>query len=718
MRHRVLIISLMMLLTCLEALGIPARRTPVYLTQPDGSVFQACMKGDEFIKIKTTSSGHAIIQDNDGWWCYASYNADGSRFSTGWKVGEDAPASVLSESSRIPYRLLSEAASERRKMMPYEGEAILKRMRKVPETKDGPTVKHGLVILASFNDVKFKYTKEDFEKMLTEDGYSVNGATGSAKKYFDDQFQGLIEFDFHVTDIVTLPKNRAHYGGNDSDGDDKAPAEMIRDACRLADGKVDFSMYDDDKDGEVDNVFLFFAGHDEAEGGDEECIWSHAWYVYSGARIDLVLDGTRIDRYACSSELLLAHDQHGNTREFITGIGTFCHEYSHTLGLPDFYDTDYEESGGIAAGLWTYTSLMDGGNFNNMGNTPPNYNALERMITGIIEPERIVQTGTYRLTPVNEEGRSYMFSTEGDDEFFIFECRNAKGWDSYIGGSGMLVYRVDQAGSSFAEWLAYNEVNIDPDNQKADLLEADGRPDGFDSMEDFQAQRMDLNGIFFPCGEIDSMESDRFSIGAVRKEDGNIKFNFIAGDVTQVPPSAVNIVKDVYADAAIISFDSSYPFEGEATVAWGRTGSSKDTLRVNPYAPGRYAVVLDGLESAGKTYDVDMMFVRNGMEGETVTTSVMTKRMPSVKWPYIYLGNTKRNNDGTFPPETRLSLRVYGAAEAVEIGWTFNDMPVSVSGDGYYTLKSEGTLKAIILWKDGTTDKISKEIRIQEDTLK
>lgn len=714
MRLRILTISFMMLLLCTEAFCIPARRSVINLTQPDGTVFQAYFKGDEFARIKTTAAGHAIIQEKDGWWYYAEYGTDGSKTSTGWKVGQDVPVSVLTESRQIPYAHINgKAISRRRAVQPDE--AVLRRIKRIPQTRQGSATKHGLVILADFNDVAFNYTKEDFQKLLTEEEYSVNGATGSAKEYFDDQFKGLLEFEFHVADIVTLPKDRAYYGENDSDGNDKKPAEMIRDACRLADSQVDFSMYDDDKDGEVDNVFIFFAGHDEAEGGAEECIWSHSWYIYRGAGIELELDGTRIDKYACSSELLLVHDQQGKTYDFISGIGTFCHEYSHTLGLPDFYDTDYEESGGISAGLWTQTSLMDGGNYNNMGNTPPNYNALERMIAGISEPETISETGTYRLTPVNEEGRSYAVRDASEGKFYLFECRASEGWDAYIGGSGMLAYQVDTTGSGFMEWIAYNEVNIDPEDQKADLLEADGRQDGFQVMEDLLSSRKDLSGIFFPFNETDMIETDMFSVSSIRKENYNIKFNFISGDGVELPPSAMNIVKDVFADAAIINFESSHSFMGEATVAWGRTDSPKDTLRIMPYEPGKYAVVLDSLQSAGKTYDLDIFFIKDGMEGETVSTSIMTKRMPSVKWPYIYLGSVRRNDDGTFPMGTKLPLRVYGATGAAEIGWTINDMPISIGGDGYYTLKHGGTLRAIIFWEDGSVDKVEKQINISEE---
>lgn len=732
MRLKHIISFILIAVTHVAAIAGPARPTPVYLTQPDGTEFRARIKGDEFTRIKTTDSGHAIIQGSDGWWYYAIYDGNGKKKSSGWKVGAEVPGHILASSSIIPYRQLSESAAERRiQVLAIEEEPILKRImsaggvRTKSDSETGlTTTKHGLVILANFSDVSFKHTKEEFESLLNEEGYSVNGATGCAKEYFNDQFKGKLKFDFHVSDIVTLPRNRAYYGANDDDGTDKAPAEMIRDACRLADNEIDFSLYDDDGDGVVDNVFLFFAGQDEAEGASEDCIWAHAWYVRSGAGITLELDGTIIDRYACASELMTAYDTEGNIHEFISGIGTFCHEYSHTLGLPDFYDTDYEESGGIAAGLWRTTSLMDGGNYNNMGNTPPYYNALERMIVGISEPEELTESGTYTMDPTVDGGKSYMIKSDDGNEFFLFECRSAREWDAYIGGSGMLAYHIDMTDSSFKDWLYKNEVNINPDHQRVDLLEADGRADKFPTFDDYAANLTGFRGLFYPHNEVNSItelefrngESSACSFVSITMDhEGGLKFTFLGGDAEDIPPYAVNITKESFADAAIINFESSYTFEGDATVSWGRSGEERDTVMVSPYSPGRYAVILEGLESSGKTYEIDITFSSNGLEGESRSTSVMTKRMPSVNWPYIYLGSMERNEDGTFPHGAKCPLRVYGAVGAEEIRWEFNGKSISHDGDGYYRLDSNGTLKAIVYWGDGRTDKIAKKIVLTDE---
>ena len=736
MRLRHIIATFALILACHAAYAAPARGSVVYLRQPDGSIFQARIKGDEFTKIKTDISGHAIIQDEDGWWNYAIYSEDGTKRSSGWKVGSRVSSDILSDSRNIPYRRLAANAQKKRNDgQSYGGKPVFRRMKEQEgiHTRSGDETstltKHGLVILANFKDVKFQYTREDFERLLTEQGYSVNGATGSAKDYFDEQFNGQLEFEFHVSDIVTLPRNRSFYGNNDDTGADKAPAEMVVEACTLADAGIDFSLYDDDNDGYVDNVFLFFAGQDEAEGAAEECIWSHAWFVRSGAGIRLELDGVEIDRYACSSELSIIHDASGGVTEVITGIGTFCHEYSHTMGLPDFYDTDYEESGGISAGFWTRTSLMDGGNYNNLGNTPPYYNALERMIVGISEPEVLEKTGTYTLEAIHKNGASYMLKTDNENEFFLFECREYYGWDKNIGGTGMLAYHIDMSSGGSEEWLMYNEVNTDPSHQNADLLEADGRTDVFATNDEFAAARAQVTGIFYPYEGFDSISADtspgltywsggrsECSIESIQKEGSgsSVKFNFIGKDDILLPPTVVNMEKEVFADAAIIRFESSYPYEGEATVSWGRSGEEKETMLINPYGPGKYAVILENLEPNGKTYLVDIMFVADGFEGETKEVSVMTKRMPAIGWPYIYLNSTGRNSNGTFRQGTRIPLRVYGAGGAAEIRWNFNGEAITHEGDGYLTLDEDGELLAEIHWEDGSIDKVLKQITISQ----
>ena len=452
-----------------DSMARPARTGKIAFMQPDGSSFVGSITGDEFFRLKMTETGESIIRDEDGWWCYAYFDSEGRRFSSGVKVGTN-DAAAKSASRNIPYSFLMQKASERRRI--FEGEFQKRREYFKSHsvfTKAGgtPTVKHGIIILAAFSDVPFTYTKAEIEAMVCQAGYTnSSGAPGSAKDYFDAQFGGLYELEFEVSDIVTLPKKRSYYGENDSNGD-LHPDEMVSDACKLAyKNGVRFAKYDYDGDGEVDTVFVIFAGEDEAETGNDDCIWDHSWVVSDKPTID----GVRIYTYACASELGVEFNSQGNiTGKYLARIGTFCHEYSHTFGLADLYDTDYSDNNGTSEALWVSTGLMDGGNMNNKGFNPPNWNAVDRMQLKIGNCMELTP-GQHNLRPINENGDYYRLESGTEGEFFLIECRsNQNEWDKYIGGSGLLVYHIDQTKTSV--WNYYNSVNANPTHQYADLIE-------------------------------------------------------------------------------------------------------------------------------------------------------------------------------------------------------------------------------------------------------
>jgi M6 family metalloprotease-like protein len=92
---------------------------------------------------------------------------------------------------------------------------------------------------------------------------------------------------------------------NDKNGDDKYPAQMIVDACSAADAAgLDFTQYDTDNDGYVDNVFVYYAGFNEAESSDANTIWPDRWSVSeAGISSGITYDGKKIEDYSCTSEL-------------------------------------------------------------------------------------------------------------------------------------------------------------------------------------------------------------------------------------------------------------------------------------------------------------------------------------------------------------------------------------------------------------------------------
>ena len=706
-------ISIILILTAILSAARPSRPGNVTFVQPDGTTFIGKCIGDEFMKVRMTLEGHSIIKDNDGWWCYENYDSDGAGYSTGHRVGTSAPSYILAGSRQIPYSQMQARSQGRRSVLQDpETEPFLRRINATAEqmTKSGDVpVKHGLIILAQYKDVHFQYEKSHFVDLLTKQGYNLNGATGSAKEYFNAQFGGLVEFSFDVSDIVDLPSNRAYYGKNNKYGEDENPAEMIADACKAADDQIDFSLYDDDGDGYVDNVFVFFAGEDEAENLNEtDLIWSHAWYIKSGADIDLKLDGIGIDRYACTAEL--TYNGHDNV---LAGIGTFCHEYSHTMNLPDFYDTDYEENGWTLA-MWLWTSLMDGGNMNNNGNTPPYFNSVEREILGIAEPIIIEEDGMYSIEPIEKNNQFYRVDTARPGEYYLIECRGNSGWDEHIGGNGILVYHIDKSDNFIKRWTIDNTVNAYSSHQCADIIEADGRSDIAATEDDYYNSIRDIRGIFLPNQKAQSINFfSKVNMTNVRSNGNGFTFNIVGFSDTSIPPAVKNITYEVFMDAIIIKFESSKPFDGEAVVRWKKNRGTEQETRIRPYEAGKYSITLEGLEAGNKPYNADICLEKNGLEGETSSISFITSRLPSVEWPYIYLGKGAAGM-GSLNSGSNIALRVYNASEAETIVWEFNGKEIAPEGNGYYTVNQSGTLRATVYWNDGETDILEKEITITE----
>jgi M6 family metalloprotease-like protein len=270
---------------------------------------------------------------------------------------------------------------------------------------------------------------------------------------------------FDVIGPVTLPHESAYYGTDkpNASGDDQYIADFVVDACKAADSLgVDFTQYDNDEDGIVDFVYIVYAGVGQADGGASTTIWPHNWdlisalyyensnqteyYAYYDEEGKLCynlpsLDGKMLYLYACSNELKYST----NAR---TGIGTICHEFSHVLGLPDYYLTTTSPvvNQRETPGAW---SLMGYGNYLNDGNTPPNYSVYDKYYLGWLEPEVLAQTKTLEIPA--DGVTTYMLASsekhvdEGayrTDTVYYIENRQQEGWDAYLPGHGMLIWRV------------------------------------------------------------------------------------------------------------------------------------------------------------------------------------------------------------------------------------------------------------------------------------
>lgn len=443
--------SALMLMSGIQAYAIPARPTAFKHIQPDGTSITVRLHGDEFHHWATNEKGERITLGEDGF--YRMSEGSHSDFLRAAQLGNlkraEMAAKVASSAERAPLSM---------------GE------------------NHFLVVLVEFSDLAFGVTnpQQAFTNLLNQEGYSANGGTGSARDYYVENSNGRFKPTYDVVGPVKISNKYSYYGTN-SNGDDAHAAAAFAEACRLLDSEINFAEYDHDKDGYVDNVFFYYAGYNEAEGAAANTIWPHKWDFGSASYYDsavgsIRLDGVRLGSYACTSEYS------GSRGAQMCGIGTFCHEFGHVIGLPDLYDVDYETNGEGTA-LYNF-SLMCSGSYNNNGRTPPYLSGIEREMLGWMTIPQWTDEGVKALGPVQDDN-AFMIPTAVSGEYFVFETRTGEGWDKYLVDDrrtsykiyGLVAYHVDKSnnkvsGSVTAKSLWPNSINSYSAHQCLDLIKA------------------------------------------------------------------------------------------------------------------------------------------------------------------------------------------------------------------------------------------------------
>ena len=445
MKKTIIILSAILLAATQVTFAIPAKKGKFVKVQPDGTTITLQRHGDEFYHWTTDESGNVMTMDADGYYRNGSM-PDPSNVRLGGRQAADLAAEAI--------RVKRAAAA------------------KIATRASGVSYYNFPVILVQFSDQEFSMEDPQtaFSNLLNQVGYSENGATGSVHDYYWENSMETFYATFDVYGPVTLSGTVSDYGsevtyalGSDYKGDRAAKA--VYEACVALNSSIDFSKYDNDNDGEVDMVFMYYAGYNEAEGADDSTIWPHKWsfsaydYYQKTSYSSYNFDGKTIDVYACTSELK------GTSGTNMCGIGTCAHEFSHTQGLPDFYDTNYSTDGSAGA---TYSyDIMCNGSYNNEGRTPPYFSAEERVMMGWLSGLTTMPTSGNVTIPSVNNNVAYKLATSnttGSGEYFIFECRGGTGWDAYV-EPGLIVYHADKSktysfsAGSYSNLTGYNVWN-------------------------------------------------------------------------------------------------------------------------------------------------------------------------------------------------------------------------------------------------------------------
>ncbi len=433
---KILISTLALLWLIPFAQAVPAYPGTYKVKQPDGSVLVLQNHGDEYYHWMTDEFGHTMQKQADGFYRTVFISpAEHQARLRGARARQPRRANSIWSSYDKPFTINSGS----RKVLCLIAEFA-------PADPENPG-EHDKFVLPD--------PRQHFEDMLNKHGYDYNQAIGSVRDYFLDNSidadgtpQYLPEFD--VFGPMTLSQSSAYY--------DRYGVHLaILEAYEALKDQIDVNQYDTDNDGIIDMVLFYYPGYNEAEGGPEETIWPHqmSWINFG------MMGDKRFMHYFCTSEL------RGNQGQTAAGIGTTCHEFSHALGLPDFYDTDYEENGSNSV-TTEYFDLMARGPYNDQGRKPPYLNAIERNMLGWMPmPETIETADSYVLEGI-QGNNAYRIDTRMPGEFFVLECRNGEGWDSGLSTSrrGLVVYHVDQSERIVADgltanylWLRTNMIN-------------------------------------------------------------------------------------------------------------------------------------------------------------------------------------------------------------------------------------------------------------------
>ena len=449
---------------------------PITVIQSDGTELTVYLHGDEHFSWSSASDGTLLVQVGKNYYV-AQVEEDGtlkatpqlahnpeSRNATEKNVAEvqdkDRFFKATDATLQSLAKNLNTDIATTRKYFPHSG---------APKT---------LVILVQFPDCKFLSSdpKTAFNYFLNaESGEQAPEALtsaykgrnyGSVKQYFTEMSKGTFKPIFDVAGVVTVSKSYTYYGQDASENNrDIYSKDLVVEACKLAKSQlgVNFSDYDLNYDGKADLVYIIYAGIGQNLGGDANTIWAH---TRAGANYTIDNE-TNIYSYGLNCELN-APDK--TTTNSISGIGVFCHEFSHCMGIPDLYP--YKAAAYVNNQEPEYWDLMDAGEYWNQGFNPAAYSPWELDIVGWDSNiETLGNTAQQlELQPYYKDRKVYKIEAS-DGQYLLLQNLQKAGWWQGFPSHGLLIHRIDYNKPTVG--LDYR-MNQTPGSPEVTILPADG----------------------------------------------------------------------------------------------------------------------------------------------------------------------------------------------------------------------------------------------------
>ena len=602
-----ILISAVLSLCAAMTFAIPAKKSWKVVSQSDGTTIKVSQAGDEHLHYYITEDNVPLYKAADNRYCYLTIES-GKLHNSGVLAHESAARSAK---ELQVMNTIHDLAPIARQMAAKKRSAAKRCVRpdRLP-SKDDISVfkgsKKALVILAAFSDKSFSKGDDAivkfYDEVLNQEGYSQNGAAGSVHDYFKDMSRGEFDLTFDIVGPVKVSKSATYYGGpSPIMGGTDHIGEFITEAIKKADEKcdIDWKKYDWDDDGEVEQVFVLYAGYGQATGGPTGTIWPNAWTLdealqNSDGNGGFSIDGVFINQYACSNELYL------DSGTVPMGLGVFCHEFSHCMGLPDMYDTNYGST--PTMGDW---DLLAGGSYNGphgIGWCPAGWTSYERAYAGWLELTELKAGDIIKgMTSLEEaDGKAYViYNDNHKDEYYLLENHKGMGWDKYTPENGLLIIHVDYDKDLFDNNIV---------NSKGEFTPAEGYDRYFTNdhprMAPFSRVRSIQNDTYFytypmdaPRGVVDSLTDTSKPAAELynaladgsklmgkpvynieKDDDGNISFTFMTKEKETDAIQDIAMAEDTTGD------DTVYDITGKKA---GRIGDIKNvSLKAGIYIIG------------------------------------------------------------------------------------------------------------------------------------
>ena len=576
--------------------AVPAFPGEISYRQPDGTIVKYRLRGDEHRHWMETSEGYLLKRADNGFLMYAEKDGEGIKASS------------------LPYRGNDSAAKSKMRLIRRGDLGVSTMSVGDPTLSTGSTFpttgkRKLLMLLVNFADTKPVIPASEFEQMMNAENYE---GTGSFRDFFLQNSYGKLDIETTVVGWIQLPSNKYMYSTEDM-------TRLISDALNAVDDDIDFTQFDNDGDGILDGLSIIHQGTGAEVTGSSSDIWSHS----GGLLSEVYAGGIRVNTYTIQPELLGI----SSPTQKIT-VGVFCHEFGHNLGAPDFYDSDYEQSGGEfeGTGVW---DLMAGGIWNESlqpGDSPSHINMWQKMQFGWVTPQYLNESRTVTGIPsASSSPVGYIAQTSREGDYFVLENRTQEGFDRALPGHGIVVYHVDE--QRLRSTVNMNTINADYRQSVYTVCASAGTepgktPASYGDINSAGAPFPGENGITefsdatLPSAHSNDGKYSYFSIRDISSDGTTASFEFVKGET---PATVGNLTAT--AKRGIVSLSWDEPESGDIDIY---RIFRDDELIAETKETG---YVDNELTSTVATYKVDVRY-GNGLYSPFATSTV---RVPDNK---------------------------------------------------------------------------------------